>query len=406
MKNVEFNTSDRKAAFLEALSVLDESTMLQCDAEEKFTPFGSIVLDDVLRLRGMPRGGRVIHIHGKEHGGKSTICYSSVKSYQRVEDEPVAIFDFEGTATGDYLRKIGVDTSRGSLVVFRPSSVEEAIKQTITLMKAGVKLFVFDSIPRMKSMVDEKEILNGAAFKASVGEHARGMQKFFDLTLPYAIKYDCLFLMVNQIRARIEMTNEAMMASKYPSITNLNYTLPGGNSVRFVPSEMIEVNVAKAFRAGGYADDPFILEPGDNKGDYVATKVKVRILKNKITTGGYREFHLWLRPGLGIDDWISVRELARKYGLITNKGKRYIVGDEEKPIIVFDSKDEAIRNLVTEPDYEILGRLRLLVIDAVNEDHGAYTAEISPAEKFLAGDSESLESGDAIRITDFDDDDL
>ena len=407
MKNAEFNQTDRKAAFLEALSVFDESTMLQCDVEEKFTPFGSIVLDNVLRLRGMPRGGRVIHIHGKEHGGKSTICYSAVKSYQRVEDEPVAIFDFEGTATGDYLRKIGVDTSRGSLVVFRPSSVEEAIKQTITLMKAGVKLFVFDSIPRMKSMIDEKEILNGGAFKASVGEHARGMQKFFDITLPYAIKYDCLFLMVNQIRARIEMTNEAMMASKYPSITNLNYTLPGGNSVRFVPSEMIEVNVAKAFRAGGYADDPFILEPGDNKGDYVATKVKVRILKNKITTGGYREFHLWLRPGLGIDDWISVRELARKYGFIFNKGKRYIIGEESKPIIVFDSKEEAIRNLVTEPDYELLGRLRNLVIEAVNEDHGAYTAEISQAEKFIAGDSESLlEDGDAVRVTDFDDDDL
>ncbi len=405
IKNAVFDQTDKKAAFLEAVGMLDDATILQVDADEKFTPFGSIVLDNVLRLRGMPRGGRVIHIHGKEHGGKSTICYSSVKSYQRNEDEPVAIFDFEGTATGDYLRKIGVDTSRSSLVVFRPSSVEDAIKQTIILMKAGVKLFVYDSIPRMKSMVDEKEILNGAAFKATVGEHARGMQKFFDILLPYAIKYDCLFLMVNQIRARIEMTNEAMMASKYPSITNLNYTLPGGNSVRFVPSEMIEVNVAKAFRAGGYADDPFILEPGDNKGDYVATKVKVRILKNKITTGGYREYHLWLRPGLGIDDWISVRELARNYGLIFNKGRRYIVGTEESPIAIYDSKEEAIRNLVVEPDYEILGRLRNLVIEAVNEDHGSFTAEISQAERFLAGDTEAVEEIDAIRLTSFDDDD-
>ena len=399
MKNIVFNQSDKRAAFLEALGVLDDATILQVDAEEKFVPFGSIVLDTVLRLKGMPHGGRVIHIHGKEHGGKSTLCYSAVRSYQKHENEPVAIFDFEGTCTGDYLRRVGVDTSRGSLVVFRPSSVEEAIKQTITLMKAQVRLFIFDSIPRMKSMVDEKEILNGGAFKASVGEHARGMQKFFDILLPYAIKYDCLFLMVNQIRARIEMTNEALMAAKYPSITNLPYTLPGGNSVRFVPSEMIEVNVAKTFRAGGFADDPFVLEPGDNKGDYVATKVKVRILKNKITTGGYREYHLWLRPGTGIDDWISVRELARKYGLIFNKGKRYIVGTEENPIIAYDSKEEAIRNLVTDPDFDVLARLKTMVEEEVNEDHGAYSAEISSAEKFLTGDSEALEeTGDAVRI--------
>jgi RecA/RadA recombinase len=288
-----------------------------------------------------------------------------VKAFQKSEDEPAVIFDFEGTCTGNYLRGVGVDTARTALAVRRPESMDDAIKQTIVFMKAGVKLFIYDSIPRMKSMVDEKDIMSGQAMKASVGEHARGMQKFFDILMPYAMKYDCLFLMVNQIRARIEMTNEALQAQKYPSITNLNYTMPGGNSVRFIPSVSIEVNVQKAFRAGGFADDPFILEPGDNKGDYVATKVKVRIIKNKATTGGYREHHLWLRPGLGIDDWISVRELARHYGLIANKGKKYIVGNEDKPIATYDSKDEAIRNLVTEPDYEVLARLKTLVAKAI-----------------------------------------
>jgi RecA/RadA recombinase len=408
LKNTTFDSSDVKASFLEALGIIGEEgpTVLKCDVDERFTPTNSIVFDNVLRLKGLPRGGRVYHIHGKEHGGKSTICYSFVKAYQKSEDEPVVIFDFEGTCTGNYLRGVGVDTARTSLAVRRPESMDDAIKQTIVFMKAGVKLFVYDSIPRMKSMVDEKDIMSGQAMKAQVGEHARGMQKFFDILMPYAMKYDCLFLMVNQIRARIEMTNEALQAQKYPSITNLNYTMPGGNSVRFIPSVSIEVNVQKAFRAGGFADDPFILEPGDNKGDYVATKVKVRIIKNKATTGGYREHHLWLRPGLGIDDWISVRELARHYGLITNKGKKYLVGDEDKPIAVYDTKDEAIRNLVTEPDYEVLARLKTLVAKAIEEDKGGFTAELTQADKFLAGDSESLEGDSAVRITAFDDEDL
>lgn len=408
LKNTTFDSTDVKAAFLEALSIMGEDgpTVLKCDVDEKFTPTNSIVFDNVLRLRGLPRGGRVYHIHGKEHGGKSTICYSFVKAFQKSENEPAVIFDFEGTCTGNYLRSVGVDTARTSLAVRRPESMDDAIKQTIVFMKAGVKLFIYDSIPRMKSMVEEKDIMSGQAMKASVGEHARGMQKFFDILMPYAMKYDCLFLMVNQIRARIEMTNEALQAQKYPSITNLNYTMPGGNSVRFIPSVSIEVNVQKAFRAGGFADDPFIIEPGDNKGDYVATKVKVRIIKNKATTGGYREHHLWLRPGLGIDDWISVRELARHYGFITNKGKKYIVGDEDKLIATYDSKDEAIRNLVTEPDYEVLARLKVLVAKAIEEDKGGFTAELTQADKFLAGDSESLEGDSVVRVTAFDDEDL
>lgn len=408
MKNVTFEGGDTKASFLEALSAMGEDgpTVLKLDVDEKFTPTDSIVFDNVLRLRGLPRGGRVYHIHGKEHGGKSTICYSFVKAYQRSEDEPVVIFDFEGTATGSYLRGVGVDTGRMCLSVRRPESMDDAIKQTIVFMKAGVKLFVYDSIPRMKSMVDEKDIMSGQAMKASVGEHARGMQRFFDILMPYAMKYDCLFLMVNQIRARIEMTQEALQAVKYASITNLNYTMPGGNSVRFIPSVSIEVNVQKAFRAGGFTDDPFVLEPGDNKGDYVATKVKVRIIKNKATTGGYREYHLWLRPGYGIDDWISVRELARKYGLITNKGKKYIVGEELKPIAVYDSKEETIRNLVTEPDYEVLARLKVLVSQAIEDDKGGYSTEITQNDKFLAGDSDSIDDeSSAVRVTAFDDED-
>ena len=414
LRNATFDSKDVKSSFLEALSIMGEDgpTVLKCDVDERFTPTNSIVFDNVLRLKGLPRGGRVYHIHGKEHGGKSTLCYSFVKAYQKSEDEPVVIFDFEGTCTGNYLRDIGVDTSRSALAVYRPNSMDEAIKQTIVFMKAGVKLFVFDSIPRMKSMVDEKDIMSGQAMKAQVGEHARGMQKFFDILMPYAMKYDCLFLMVNQIRARIEMTQEAMQAVKYPSITNLAYTMPGGNSVRFIPSVSIEVNVAKAYRAGGYKSatgtpDPFILEPGDNKGDYVATKVKVRIIKNKATTGGYREYHLWLRPGFGLDDWISVRELARNYGLIKNKGKKYIVGNEDKPIATYDSQDEAIRNLVTEPDFEVSARLKVLVAAAIEEDKGGYSTEITQNDKFLAGDSESVEEEEnVVRVTAFDDDDL
>ncbi len=380
LKNAQFST-DNKVAFLQALDLFeDDSTVSKLDVEEEFTPTGSIVWDQVLRLKGIPRGGRIIQIHGKEHGGKSTLTYNICKGYQKATGQPVCIFDFEGTATGEYLRLNGVNTERDALVLFRENSVENCIKKTITLMKAGVKLFIFDSIPRMKSQIDEKEIMNGSAFKATYGGHAKSMNLFFDTLLPYAQQYDCVFIMVNQIRARIEQSMEAQMAVKYATITNPNYQLPGGWAVKFYPSLTIEVSVGKALRAGGGETD-WDIEPGDNKGGYVATRIKVRVMKNKVTMGGYREHILYLRPGLGLDDNISVRELAHKYKLIQNKGRKYIIGLETNPIATYDSKDEAIRDLVIDQNPNVLAKLRQLVITAIESDNDAFKAEISADER-------------------------
>lgn len=378
-RTTEFS-GDVKTAFLQALEMFgDDPTIKKMDVEEQFIPTDSLVLDHVLKLRGIPRGGRVLHIHGKEHGGKSTLTYNICKAYQKSTGEPVCIFDFEGTATAEYLKRNGVNVNRDALVLFRESSIEKSIQKTITLMKAGVKLFVYDSIPRMKNQIDEKSIMNGDAFKGNYGAHAKALNAFFDMVLPYAQQYDCTLIMVNQIRARIDASMEAQLAQKYASITNLNYVLPGGYAVRFYPSLMIEVNVAKALRAGGGETD-WDIEPGDNKGDYIATRIKVRILKNKVTMGGYREYSLYLRPGLGLDDNISVRELAHKYNLIQRKGGKYVVGLDSDPIATYATKDEAIRDLVIEQNPTVLRKLKALVIEAIDNDNESFNATVSAEE--------------------------
>lgn len=380
LKNAQFST-DSQTAFLQALDLLkDDPTIAKLDVEEEFVPTGSVVWDHVLQLKGIPRGGRIIQIHGKEHGGKSTLTYNICKAYQKATGQPVCIFDFEGTATGEYLKLNGVHTDHNSLVLFRENSVEKCIQKTITFMKAGVKLFIFDSIPRMKSMIDEKDILSGQAFKASYGNHAKTMNLFFDALLPYAQQYDCVFIMVNQIRARIEQSMEAQIAQKYATITNPNYQLPGGWAVKFYPSLTIEVSVSKALREGGGESD-WDIEPGDNKGGYVATRIKVRVMKNKVTMGGYREHTLYLRPGHGLDDNISVRELAHKYKLIQNKGRKYIVGLESNPIATYESKDEAIQDLVIHQNPVVLAKLKQLVITAIENDNEGFRTEITSEER-------------------------
>lgn len=392
-KKSEELTGDMVAKFAQLTDSFkddDNTILVDEDFNERKVPTGSIVLDEVLRLQGIPFGGRVIHIHGKEHGGKSTMCYHMVKSYQKETGQPAVIFDFEGTSTIQYLQSLGVETGRTKLALFKISDVEDCIQKAVEYMEAGCKLFVFDSIPKMKYKYDKKDIRSGQVFKASVGEHARIMVKFFDVLLPYAMKHDCCFLMVNQIRARIDGSQEAAMAQKYPSYTNLPYVLPGGNSVRYVPSLMIEVNAQKALK--GATDDPFLMEaePDTNSAKSIkATRVKVRILKNKVTMGSYREYPIYLRVGKGLDDWMSVRELARNYGLIRNRGAKYIVGTDDNIIATYDNKEQALRDLVYDQNVEVLSRLREQVVAAIRNDNtGSFDTVLTEGEMLIAGHRE------------------
>jgi hypothetical protein len=213
------------------------------------------------------------------------------------------------------------------------------------------------------------------------------------------MQHDCSFLMVNQIRARIDGSQEAAMAQKYPSYTNLPYVLPGGNSVRYVPSLMIEVNAQKALK--GAVDDPFLMEAesdSNSSKSVKATKVKVRVLKNKVTMGSYREYSIYLRTGRGLDDWMSVRDLARSYGLIRNKGQKWLVGIDEDIIATYDNKEQAVRDLVYDENLEVLTRLKAQLVEVIRSDNsGAFDTVLTEGEMLVAGHKE-----DGVDIAEFD----
>ena len=125
-------------------------------------------------------------------------------------------------------------------------------------------------------------------------------------------------------------------------------------------------------------------------------------MKNKVTMGGYREHTLYLRPGHGLDDNISIRELAHKYKLIQNKGRKYIVGLESNPIATYDNKEEAIRDLVIEQNPTVLAKLKQLVIAAIENDNEAFRTEITAEERnMVEGDSPNVTT---LKFDDEDDD--
>lgn len=382
--------------------------VLTKDWVDELVPYGLITFDYVLGLGGISRHGRVSQVHGDEGVGKSTLTYQIAKNYQDFTGEPLGIFDFEGTGTPAYLERIGADMDLVKLI--QPDSTEDAIKETLRLLKQGCRFFIYDSIPCMKSMVEEKDIMSGKAFKANYGKHAQTMAKFFDLLRPHVKKYDGHMFMINQTRQRIDDSVEAQWANDY-SYTNKTYVLPGGKVCRFTPSVMIELRMVKEVKpleAGktgtGVDKDPFVVPPAtpQTEGKPLWNRVRARTLKNKVTGAGYREGFIWVQPGMGINDNMSVRELAREYGFITNSGPKYFVGkSKEEAIAGYPSKEAAIEDLVIKENPEVLGKLKELLAEAITNDNtGRHATELTDSEIRMAegGDDEEVVVGKGFDI--------
>lgn len=365
--------------------------VLTKDYVDELVPYGLITFDHVLGLNGIKRHGFVSQVHGDEGVGKSTLTYQIAKNYQEYTGEPLGVFDFEGTGTPTYLQRIGCDMDMVKL--FQPDSMEDAVIETIDLIKQGCRFFIYDSIPWINTMADEKDIRSKKAFKASYGKHAQVMDKFFKTLHPYVKRADGHMFMINQTRARIDDSTEASWANDY-SYTNKTYVLPGGRICRFTPSTMIELRMVKEVKpfdgkpGNGPEKDCFVVEPAtpETEGSPCVNRVRARTLKNKVTGAGFREGFIWVRPAThefpGIDNLMSIRELAREYGFIQNSGAKWFVGkSKEEAIIAYPNKEAAVEDLCVRRNPEVHAKLGALVAEAIKADTtGRYSAVVTKEE--------------------------
>jgi hypothetical protein len=271
--------------------------------------------------------------------------------------------------------------------------MEDSVIKTLDLLAQGCRFFIYDSIPWMQAELDEKDIRNKKAFRASYGKHPQIMDKFFKALIPRVRKADGHILMVNQTRTRIDDSPMAEYASDY-SYTNKTYTLPGGRICRFTPSTMVELMMMREVKAYDGKDgkgphkDQWIIEPEtkENMGNPVVNMVRARSLKNKVTGAGFREGHLWVRPATsampGIDNFMCIRELAREYGLIANKGAKWYVGKSfDDAIITYNSKEAGIEDLVVNRNPEVHAKLgALLASEIKNDTTGRFQSVVTKEE--------------------------
>jgi hypothetical protein len=86
---------------------------------------------------------------------------------------------------------------------------------------------------------------------------------------------------------------------------------------------------------------------------------------------------------------MSIRELAREYGYITNSGPKYYVGkSKEEAIAGYPSKDAAIEDLVTNENPEVLGKLKELLAESIKNDSTGRHATVVTAEEIRMAEGE------------------
>jgi RecA/RadA recombinase len=402
----------RREIFLKARKAeKPDFQVLTSEYEDDLVPYGLITFDSVLGLNGIKRHGFVSQVHGDEGVGKSTLTYQIAANYQKATGEPLAVFDFEGTGTPEYLEKIGCDMDMVKFI--QPDSMEDSVIETLDLIAQACRFFIYDSIPWINAEIDEKDIRSKKAFKASYGKHAQTMDKFFKALLPRVRKADGHMMMVNQTRSRIDDSLDAKYANDY-SYTNKTYVLPGGRICRFTPATMIEMRMDKAVNpfdgkpGTGPTKDGFIVDPAtpENEGSPCVNRVRVRTLKNKVTGAGFREGYIWVRPATsatpGIDNFMSIREVAREYGYIYNKGAKWLVGNPESETVIetYPNKEAAIEDLVVKRNPQVHKKLNALLQDAIAKDtSGRHASAITQEElEMIEGEEVPIGAGRAFDV--------
>src|SRR5208282_2169848 len=98
----------REAFLLSRKDVKSDFRILDKDFKEPLVPYDNFIFDYVLGLGGIARHGRVTQIHGNEGAGKTTTTLSIAARYQKATGEPIAIFEYEPTASANYAWALGI----------------------------------------------------------------------------------------------------------------------------------------------------------------------------------------------------------------------------------------------------------------------------------------------------------
>ena len=257
---------------------------------------GSLMIDKV--LGGGIALGRATEIYGVESSGKSTLCLHIAAECQK-NGGTVAYIDTENALDTKYAAQLGVDVQK--LIFSQPDSAEQALEIVDMLAQSGkVNLIVLDSVAALAPQAE----LDGEMSDMTIGLVARLLSKSLRKITHTLNEKNCAVIFINQLRDKISAG-----FSMGPSEGT-----PGGRALKFFASQRIELRKTTAIKEGA---------------DVAGTKVKVKIVKNKISPP-MKTCEIPLIFGKGFSGGDEVLDLALEFGLCLQSGAFYTSYDGQR----------------------------------------------------------------------------
>lgn len=305
-----------QAAILKKLNAKpDAGTKLTHD----YVPSGSTLIDDVIGgslssdgknrvCPGYPRR-RLTELFGAESSGKTTMALQAVAEVQK-QGGWALYLDYEHTLDHGYARKIGVSYDPKKFLLYQPATLEEGFEYIFIAIMAGCDLIVIDSIA---AMTPKKELDAKVSDEAQIGLQARAFSRQLPkLTNVWLHHPDAkarnprgtAVLCINQTRATIQSGGGGG-----------DYNTTGGKALKFffslrlMSSRIRAESVKKKDKfTGKEVNVPF------------GNHTRVKVVKNKLDAKQGHSTDIFIRYGLGIDEFYSLIEAAVVNRIVKKEG--------------------------------------------------------------------------------------